>query len=171
VAFEYSAGVVHGADRPFLQNIRQLDGSERASYPPACLVGTDYRRVNSVMRGYRNHAHRRLRGAYQRRESVSTLTADLYDLAAPNVMQHDRGLGPKGINISNNCRRFQVAMGQFFAPPIQVPPTEVQCARARHVQRDGTISRLLVSSTSGILSPRRDRRRFPGPGKIRPGAD
>lgn len=35
--------------------------------------------------------------------------------AAPNCVQNYQGLGPKGLNISADCTKVQVALGQFFA--------------------------------------------------------
>jgi outer membrane receptor protein involved in Fe transport len=121
VAFEYSSrGVVHGADRPFFQNIRQLARPPEGIIP-AGLFGSapTIDAVNSVLAGYPGTTPIAGTGAYKGAIGVNTDGTIFTDLAAPNCVQNYRGLGPKGINISNNCRQVQIALGQFFA--IQVP--------------------------------------------------
>src|ERR1700736_5180627 len=124
VAFEYSErGVVHGADRPFFQNIRQLARPPEGIIPAGTLgTAPTIGAVNSVLAGYPGTTPIAGTGSYNGALGVNTDGTIFTDLAAPNCVQNYRGLGPKGINISNKCSQVQVALGQFFA--IQVPLTK-----------------------------------------------
>ncbi|MEA3197143.1 MAG: iron complex outerrane recepter protein [Gammaproteobacteria bacterium] len=124
LAFEYSErGVVHGADRPFFANIRQL-----ARPPEGILPGGTFgssptvAAVNSVLAGYPGTTPIAGAGAYNGSLGVNTDGTIFTDLAAPNCVQNYRGLGQKGLNIGAGCTQVQVALGQFFA--IQVPLTK-----------------------------------------------
>ncbi len=124
LAFEYSErGVVHGADRPFFANIRQL-----ARPPEGILPGGTFgtaptdRAVNSVLAGYPSTTPIAGSGAYNGSLGVNTDGTIFTDLAAPNCVQNYRGLGQKGVNIGAGCTQVQVALGQFFA--LQVPLTK-----------------------------------------------
>src|SRR6202162_4779076 len=125
LAFEYSErGVVHGADRPFFANIRQL-----ARPPEGILPGGTFGTAptigagNSVLGGYPGTTPIAGSGAYNGSLGVNTDGTIFTDLAAPNCVQNYRGLGQlKGVNISANCTKVQVGLGQYFA--IQVPLTK-----------------------------------------------
>jgi iron complex outermembrane recepter protein len=124
VAFEYSErGVVHGADRPFFQNIRQLARPPEGIIPGG-LFGSapTIAAVNSVLAGYPGTTPIAGAGPYNGALGVNTDGTLFTDLAGSNCVQNYRGLGPKGVNISSNCRQVQVALGQYFA--IQVPLTK-----------------------------------------------
>ncbi len=124
VAFEYSErGVVHGSDRPFFQNIRQLARPPEGIIP-AGLFGAPptIAAVNSVLAGYPGTTPIAGTGLYNGALGVNTDGTVFTDLAAPNCVQNYRGLGPKGINIGKNCTQVEIALGQFFA--IQVPLTK-----------------------------------------------
>jgi iron complex outermembrane recepter protein len=124
LAFEYSErGVVHGADRPFFANIRQLARPPEGILPggtfgTAPTIGA----VNSVLAGYPGTTPIAGSGAYNGSLGVNTDGTIFTDLAAPNCVQNYRGLGQKGVNIGAGCTQVQVALGQFFA--IQVPLTK-----------------------------------------------
>jgi outer membrane receptor protein involved in Fe transport len=125
LAIEYSErGVVHGADRPFFANIRQLARPPEGILP-AGTFGTSptIGAVNSVLAGYPGTTPIAGSGAYNGSLGVNTDGTIFTDLAAPNCVQNYRGLGKlKGVNISPNCSQVQVALGQYFA--IQVPLTK-----------------------------------------------
>jgi outer membrane receptor protein involved in Fe transport len=125
LAIEYSErGVVHGADRPFFANIRQLARPPEGVLP-AGTFGTapTIGAVNSVLAGYPGTTPIAGSGAYNGSLGVNTDGTLFTDLAAPNCVQNYRGLGKlKGINISPDCSQVQVALGQYFA--IQVPLTK-----------------------------------------------
>lgn len=125
LAIEYSErGVVHGADRPFFANIRQLARPPEGILP-AGTFGTapTIGAVNSVLAGYPGTTPIAGSGAYNGSLGVNTDGTIFTDLAAPNCVQNYRGLGKlKGVNISPDCSRVQVALGQYFA--IQVPLTK-----------------------------------------------
>jgi outer membrane receptor protein involved in Fe transport len=125
LAIEYSErGVVHGADRPFFANIRQLARPPEGILPggtfgTAPTIGA----VNSVLAGYPGTTPIAGSGAYNGSLGVNTDGTIFTDLAAPNCVQNYRGLGQaKGINIGAGCTQVQVALGQYFA--IQVPLTK-----------------------------------------------
>ena len=61
-------------------------------------------------------------GAYTGAIGVNTDGTIFTDLAGSNCVQNYKGLGPKGVNISHDCTKVQVALGQFFA--LQVPLTK-----------------------------------------------
>jgi len=122
--FDYSErGVVHGADRPFFANIRQLARPPEGIIP-AGLFGSapTIAAVNSVLAGYPGTTPIAGSGAYNGALGVNTDGTLFTDLAAPNCVQNYRGLGPKGINISSKCTQVQIALGQYFA--LQVPLTK-----------------------------------------------
>jgi iron complex outermembrane recepter protein len=124
LAIEYSErGVVHGADRPFFANIRQLARPPEGIIP-AGTFGTapTIGAVNSVLAGYPGTTPIAGSGAYNGSLGVNTDGTIFTDLAAPNCVQNYRGIGQKGVNIGKNCTQVQVALGQFFA--IQVPLTK-----------------------------------------------
>jgi len=124
LAFEYSErDVVHGADRPFFANIRQLARPPEGILPggtfgTAPTIGA----VNSVLAGYPGTTPIAGSGAYNGSLGVNTDGTIFTDLAAPNCVQNYRGLGQKGVNIGAGCTQVQVALGQFFA--LQVPLTK-----------------------------------------------
>jgi iron complex outermembrane receptor protein len=124
LAFEYSErDVVHGADRPFFANIRQLARPPEGILPggtfgTAPTIGA----VNSVLAGYPGTTPIAGSGAYNGSLGVNTDGTMFTDLAAPNCVQNYRGLGQKGVNIGAGCSQVQVALGQFFA--LQVPLTK-----------------------------------------------
>jgi outer membrane receptor protein involved in Fe transport len=125
LAIEYSErGVVHGADRPFFANIRQLARPPEGILP-AGTFGTapTIGAVNSVLAGYPGTTPIAGSGAYNGSLGVNTDGTIFTDLAAPNCVQNYRGLGKlKGVNIGADCSQVQVALGQYFA--IQVPLTK-----------------------------------------------
>src|SRR5450631_1435547 len=124
LAIEYSErGAVHGADRPFFANIRQLARPPEGILP-AGTFGTapTIGAVNSVLAGYPGTTPIAGSGAYNGSLGVNTDGTIFTDLAAPNCVQNYRGIGQKGVNIGKSCSQVQVALGQFFA--IQVPLTK-----------------------------------------------
>jgi len=124
LAFEYSErGVVHGADRPFFANIRQL-ARPPEGIMPAGTFGTapTIAAVNGVLAGYPGTTPIAGSGAYNGSLGVNTDGTIFTDLAAPNCVQNYKGIGQKGVNISPACTRVQVGLGNFFA--IQVPLTK-----------------------------------------------
>ena len=124
IAFEYSErGVVHGSDRPFFSNIRQLARPPEGIIP-AGLFGTapTIAAVNSVLAGYPGTTPIAGSGAYNGAIGLNTDGTIFTDLAGSNCVQNYKGLGPKGLNISANCQQVQIALGQYFA--LQVPLTK-----------------------------------------------
>jgi iron complex outermembrane recepter protein len=124
LAFEYSErGVVHGADRPFFADIRQL-ARPPEGIMPAGTFGTapTIAAVNGVLAGYPGTTPIAGSGAYNGSLGVNTDGSIFTDLAAPNCVQNYKGIGQKGVNISPDCTHVQVGLGQFFA--IQVPLTK-----------------------------------------------
>jgi len=124
IDFEYSErGVVHGSDRPFFSQIRQLARPPEGIIP-AGKFGTapTIAAVNSVLAGYPGTTPIAGAGLYNGAIGVNTDGSIFTDLAGPNCVQNYHGLGPKGVNISGDCTRVQVALGQYFA--IQVPLTK-----------------------------------------------
>jgi outer membrane receptor protein involved in Fe transport len=122
--FEYSErGVVHGSDRPFFSEIRQL-ARPPEGFIPSGLFGTPptIAAVNSVLAGYPGTTPIAGTGLYNGAIGVNTDGTIFTNLASPNCVQNYRGLGPKGVNISANCTQVQVALGQYFA--LQVPLTK-----------------------------------------------
>jgi iron complex outermembrane recepter protein len=125
LAFEYSErGVVHGADRPFFANIRELARPPEGIIPAGTLgTAPTIGAVNSVLAGYPGTTPIAGSGAYNGSLGVNTDGTIFTDLAAPNCVQNYRGVGQlKGVNISPSCTQVQVALGQYFA--IQVPLTK-----------------------------------------------
>src|SRR6266404_1744930 len=125
LAIEYSErGVVHGADRPFFANIRELARPPEGIIP-AGTFGTapTIGAVNGVLAGYPGTTPIAGSGAYNGSLGVNTDGTIFTDLASPNCVQNYRGLGQlKGVNISHDCTKVQVGLGQYFA--IQVPLTK-----------------------------------------------
>jgi iron complex outermembrane receptor protein len=124
LAFEYSQrNVVHGADRPFFANLRELARPPEGIIPggtfgAAPTIGA----VNGVLAGYPGTTPIAGSGAYNGAIGVNTDGTIFTDLAAPNCVQNYKGLGPKGVNIGNKCTQVQVGLANFFA--IQVPLTK-----------------------------------------------
>src|SRR5258707_13459805 len=125
LAFAFSErGVVHGADRPFFANIRELARPPEGIIP-AGTFGTapTIGAVNSVLAGYPGTTPIAGSGAYNGSLGVNTDGTLFTDLASPNCGQNYRGLGQlKGGNISHDCTKVQVGLGQYFA--LQVPLTK-----------------------------------------------
>jgi outer membrane receptor protein involved in Fe transport len=125
LAIEYSErNVVHGADRPFFANIRQLARPPEGVIPAGTFgAAPTIAAVNSVLAGYPGTTPIAGSGAYNGSLGVNTDGTIFTDLAAPNCVQNYRGVGQlKGVNISPSCSQVQVALGQYFA--IQVPLTK-----------------------------------------------
>ena len=126
LAFEYSErGAVHGADRPFFANIRQLARPPEGIMPAGTFGSAPtIAAVNAVLAGYPGTTPiaGTASGLYNGALGVNTDGTIFTDLAAPNCVQNYKGLGQKGVNISQNCRQVQVGLGNFFA--IQVPLTK-----------------------------------------------
>lgn len=126
VAIEYAdRAAVDGANRTFFQNIRQL------ARPPEGIIaagnfggGTPtIGAVNSVLAGYAGTTPIAGTGLYKGAIGVNTDGTIFTQNAAPNCVQNYKGLGTiKGVNISADCTRAQVALGQYFA--VQVPLTK-----------------------------------------------
>src|SRR5260370_1071375 len=114
LAFEYSErGVVHGADRPFFANIRELARPPEGIIP-AGTFGTapTIGAVNGVLAGYPGTTPIAGSGAYNGSLGVNTDGTIFTDLASPNCVQNYRGLGQlKGVNISPGCTTVQVGLG------------------------------------------------------------
>lgn len=124
LAFEYSdRGVVHGSDRDFFSNIRQLARPPEGIIPGG-LFGSPptIAAVNSVLAGYPGTTPITGAGPYNGAIGVNGDGTIFTDLAGTNCVQNYKGLGPKGINISADCRKIQIALGQYFA--LQVPLTK-----------------------------------------------
>jgi iron complex outermembrane receptor protein len=124
LAFEYSQrNVVHGADRPFFANIRELARPPEGIMPAGTFGSApSIAAVNGVLAGYPGTTPIAGTGAYNGSLGVNTDGTIFTDLAAPNCVQNYKGLGPKGVNIGKNCTQVQVGLGNFFA--IQVPLTK-----------------------------------------------
>ncbi|HEY0802264.1 MAG TPA: TonB-dependent receptor, partial [Steroidobacteraceae bacterium] len=124
LAFEYSErGVVHGADRPFFTNIRQLARPPEGIMPAGTFGSAPtIAAVNSVLAGYPGTTPIAGTGLYNGSLGVNTDGTIFTDLAAPNCVQNYKGLGQKGVNINARCTQVQVGLGKFFA--IQVPLTK-----------------------------------------------
>src|SRR5882724_3300109 len=124
LAFEYSQrNVVHGADRPFFANIRELARPPEGIMPAGTFGSAPtIAAVNGVLAGYPGTTPIAGTGLYNGSLGVNTDGSIFTDLAAPNCVQNYKGLGPKGVNISKNCQQVQVGLGNFFA--IQVPLTK-----------------------------------------------
>ncbi|MDP9087532.1 MAG: TonB-dependent receptor [Pseudomonadota bacterium] len=126
LAFEYSErGAVHGADRPFFANIRELARPPEGIIPAGTFGSAPtIAAVNAVLAGYPGTTPiaGTPSGRYNGALGVNTDGTIFTDLAAPNCVQNYKGLGQKGVNISNNCTKVQVGLGNFFA--IQVPLTK-----------------------------------------------
>lgn len=124
LAFEYSErGVVHGADRPFFENIRELARPPEGIMPAGTFgAAPTIGAVNSVLAGYPGTTPIAGTGLYNGSLGVNTDGSIFTDLAAPNCVQNYKGLGQKGVNIGKGCTQVQVGLGQFFA--IQVPLTK-----------------------------------------------
>ena len=104
LAFEYSQrNVVHGADRPFFANIREL-ARPPEGIMPAGTFGTapTIAAVNGVLAGYPGTTPIAGTGLYNGSLGVNTDGSIFTDLAAPNCVQNYKGLGPKGVNIGKD---------------------------------------------------------------------
>jgi outer membrane receptor protein involved in Fe transport len=125
LAIEYSErGVVHGADRPFFANIREL-ARPPEGIMPAGTFGTapTIAAVNSVLAGYSGTTPIAGSGPYNGALGINSDGTIFTDLAAPNCVQNYKGVGTvKGVNIGKACTQVQVGLGQYFA--IQVPLTK-----------------------------------------------
>ena len=124
LAIEYSErGVVHGADRPFFANIRQLARPPEGILPAGTFGSAPtIAAVNSVLAGYPGTTPIAGSGAYNGSLGINTDGSIFTDLAAPSCVQNYKGLAYKGVNINAGCTQVQVALGQYFA--IQVPLTK-----------------------------------------------
>jgi iron complex outermembrane receptor protein len=123
-AFEYSQrNVVHGADRPFFADLRELARPPEGIIPGGTFgAAPTIAAVNGVLAGYPGTTPIAGSGAYNGAIGVNTNGTIFTDLAAPNCVQNYKGLGPKGVNIGSNCTQVQVGLANFFA--IQVPLTK-----------------------------------------------
>ena len=125
LAFEYSErGVVHGADRPFFANIRELARPPEGIMPAGTFGSAPtIAAVNSVLAGYPGTTPIAGTGAYNGALGVNTDGTIFTDLAAPNCVQNYKGVGQKGVNISSNCSQGAGRRSdKYFA--IQVPLTK-----------------------------------------------
>src|SRR5450631_1121378 len=124
LAFEYSErNVVHGIDRPFFANIRELARPPEGIMPAGTFgAAPTIAAVNSVLAEYAGTTPIAGTGAYNGSLGVNTDGSIFTDLAAPNCVQNYRGIGQKGVNIKAGCTQVQVGLGNFFA--IQVPLTK-----------------------------------------------
>ncbi len=124
LAIEYSErGVVHGADRPFFANIRELARPPEGIMPAGTFGSApSIDAVNGVLAGYPGTTPIAGTGAYNGSLGANTDGSIFTDLAAPNCVQNYKGIGQKGVNIGKACTQVQVGLGQFFA--IQVPLTK-----------------------------------------------
>src|SRR6266436_9810901 len=124
LAFEYSQrNVVHGADRPFFANLRELARPPEGIIPGGTFgAAPTIAAVNGVLAGYPGTTPIAGSGAYNGAIGVNTDGTIFTDLAAPNCVQNYKGIGQKGVNISGNCTKVQVGLANFFA--IQVPLTK-----------------------------------------------
>ncbi|MDP9013546.1 MAG: TonB-dependent receptor [Pseudomonadota bacterium] len=125
LAFEYSErDVVHGADRPFFANIRELARPPEGIMPAGTFgAAPTIDAVNAVLAGYPGTTPIAGTGLYTGALGVNTDGTLFTDLAGSNCVQNYKGVGTvKGVNISSNCRQVQVALGKYFA--IQVPLTK-----------------------------------------------
>src|SRR5882757_15624 len=114
LAFEYSErGVVHGADRPFFADIRQLARPPEGIMPAGTFGSAPtIVAVNGVLAGYPGTTPIAGTGLYNGSLGVNTDGSVFTDLAAPNCVQNYKGLGPKGVNISSDCTKVQVGLGK-----------------------------------------------------------
>src|SRR3984893_2922544 len=121
LAFEYSQrNVVHGADRPFFANIRELARPPEGIMPAGTFgAAPTIAAVNGVLAGYPGTTPIAGSGAYNGSLGVNTDGTIFTDLAAPNCVQNYKGIGQKGVNISGDCTKVQVALGQFFAMQVR----------------------------------------------------
>ncbi len=161
LAIEYSErGVVHGADRPFFANIRQLARPPEGIMPAGTFGSPPtIAAVNAVLAGYPGTTPIAGSGPYNGSLGVNTDGTIFTDLAAPNCVQNYKGVGTqKGVNISPNCQQAQVALGQYFA--IQVPLTKYNVF-ARSTYKVTDLSLRIPNSTS--WNPRRAMRRPAAP--------
>jgi outer membrane receptor protein involved in Fe transport len=137
LAIEYSErGVVHGVDRPFFANIRELARPPEGIMPAGTFgAAPTIAAVNGVLAGYPGTTPIAGSGLYNGSLGVNTDGTIFTDLAAPNCVQNYKGLGQKGVNIGKGCTQVQVGLGNFFA--IQVPLTKYNVfARATYKLAD-----------------------------------
>lgn len=125
-AFEYAdRNTVAGKDRPFFADIRQL------ARPPEGIIGANnfgggfptIAAVNAILAQYPGTTPISGSGNYTGALGFNGDGTLFTSLAGANCVQNYRGLsgGTLGLNISPDCRRVQVALGQYFA--VQVPLT------------------------------------------------
>jgi len=124
LAFEYSErDAVHGIDRPFFANLRELARPPEGIIPAGTFgAAPTIAAVNGVLAGYPGTTPIAGSGAYNGALGVNTDGTIFTDLAAPNCVQNYKGIGQKGVNISGDCTKVQVGLANFFA--IQVPLTK-----------------------------------------------
>lgn len=126
LALEYSdRATVDGSTRPFFSQIRQL------ARPPEGIIAAGLygggaptiAAVNSVLAGYSGTTPIAGSGLYNGAIGVNTDGTIFTMGAGKNCVQNYKGLGTvKGTNISADCTKVQVALGQYFA--VQVPLTK-----------------------------------------------
>lgn len=125
-AFEYAdRDTVAGKDRPFFADIRQL------ARPPEGIIGANnygggfptIAAVNAILAQYPGTTPIAGSGNYTGALGFNGDGTLFTSLAGTNCVQNYRGLSGStlGLNISPNCRKVQVALGQYFA--VQVPLT------------------------------------------------
>ena len=135
LAIEYSErGVVHGADRPFFANIRELARPPEGIIP-AGTFGTapTIGAVNSVLAGYPGTTPIAGSGAYNGSLGVNTDGTIFTDLAAPNCVQNYRGLG----KAEGRQRQRRLHQGPGRARAVLRHPSaayQVQRARTQYLQ-------------------------------------
>jgi outer membrane receptor protein involved in Fe transport len=124
LAFEYSErDAVHGIDRPFFANLRELARPPEGIIPAGKFgAAPTIAAVNGVLAGYPGTTPIAGSGAYNGALGVNTDGTIFTDLAAPNCVQNYKGIGQKGVNIGGKCTKVQVGLANFFA--IQVPLTK-----------------------------------------------
>ena len=123
LAFEYATrDTVLGSARPFFSSIRQLGRPPEGIISAGSFAGgaPTIGAVNQVLAAdnggmIAGNESDPFPGSVGFNTDGSLFTQN----AGPNCVQNFKGLGPKGINISDDCTRAQVALGQFFA--VQVP--------------------------------------------------
>lgn len=122
-AFNYAKrNTVLGSDRPFFADIRQLARPPEGIIEPGSFGGgaPTIDAVNQVLAGIPGTTPLEGTGDFLGSLGFNTDGSLFTTGAAPNCVQNFQGLeDQKGINISPNCTRVQVALGQFFA--VQVP--------------------------------------------------
>lgn len=122
-AFEYAKrDAVLGADRPFFADIRQLARPPEGIILPGSFGGgaPTIDAVNQLLAAIPGTTPIAGTGNFNGSLGFNTDGSLFTTGAAPNCVQNFLGLDDQqAINISPNCTRVQVALGQFFA--VQVP--------------------------------------------------